>query len=99
MKSFTEIRQKYPQYNDLSDDQLSDAIHSKFYSDIPKDEFHSKIGFQPLNENNKLDQLKQNHPYLYKIAESLQGTPGFEKAGNIAGNFNKIFEGTGFPSM
>ena len=31
-----EVRQKYPQYSDLSDKQLVDALHSKYYSDIPK---------------------------------------------------------------
>lgn len=40
-----EIRAKYPQYSDLSDGHLADALHSKNYADMPKDEFYSKIGF------------------------------------------------------
>lgn len=47
MPSITEIRQKYPQYNDMSDDQLADALHRKFYSDMPRDQFNAKIGFAP----------------------------------------------------
>jgi hypothetical protein len=44
MPTMQEVRQKYPQYNDLSDEQLADALHRKFYSDMPKEEFAAKIG-------------------------------------------------------
>lgn len=42
--NIAEIRAQYPQYNDLSDDQLASALHAKFYSDMPRDEFDAKIG-------------------------------------------------------
>lgn len=42
--NIAEIRKKYPQYNDLSDQQLADGLHAKYYSDIPKDQFYEKIG-------------------------------------------------------
>lgn len=45
MTSISEIRQKFPQYDDLSDAQLADAMHRKFYSDMPRAEFDAKIGF------------------------------------------------------
>lgn len=44
MPTIAEVRQQYPQYDDLSDGQLADALHSKFYSDMPKADFLSKIG-------------------------------------------------------
>lgn len=44
MASLAQIRQQYPQYNDLSDDQLADAMHSKFYPDMPRPEFEARIG-------------------------------------------------------
>ena len=44
MASIAEIRQKYPQYKDMSDQQLADALHAAHYSDIPKDVFNQKIG-------------------------------------------------------
>jgi hypothetical protein len=44
-----EIRTKYPQYSDLPDQELVDGFHQKFYSDMPKDEFYSKVG---LKDNN-----------------------------------------------
>lgn len=40
----TELRQQYPDYNDMSDQEFADAFHSKFYSDLPKEEFYSKLG-------------------------------------------------------
>ena len=44
MPTIQEIRQQYPQYNDLSDGQLADSLHSKFYSDMDKGSFNDKIG-------------------------------------------------------
>lgn len=44
MPSLSEVRQKYPQYNDLSDDQLADSLYRKFYSDMPRADFDAKIG-------------------------------------------------------
>lgn len=45
MANFSDIRAKYPQYNDMSDEQFATAFHNKYYSDIPYDEFKGKIGF------------------------------------------------------
>jgi hypothetical protein len=42
--NITEIRKKYPQYSDVSDTDLAKGFHSKFYSDMPYEEFASKIG-------------------------------------------------------
>ncbi|MEW8389137.1 MAG: hypothetical protein AB2660_16600 [Candidatus Thiodiazotropha sp.] len=40
-----EVRTKYPEYDDLSDKQLADAIHKKYYSDLDVEDFYQKIGF------------------------------------------------------
>src|ERR1700722_8415781 len=45
MVTIQQIREKYPDYNDLSDQQLLDSLHSKHYSDMPKEDFYSKVGF------------------------------------------------------
>lgn len=42
------FRAENPAYNDMSDDQLVGALHNKFYSDIPIEQFNQRIGFQPL---------------------------------------------------
>lgn len=56
MATLQEIRQQYPQYNDMSDQQLADAMHSKFYSDMPKDQFYKKIGFSGQQPQQQGDQ-------------------------------------------
>ena len=52
-----QIRSQYPQYNDLSDKQLADALHSKFYSDLPIQDYYKRIGFAP--ETTVLGQAKE----------------------------------------
>ena len=47
-----EIRQKYPQYNDLTDQELVDSFHKKYYLDVPKSEFYKKVEFN-TNEPTK----------------------------------------------
>lgn len=44
MASIAEIRQQYPQYEDMSDQQLADALYSKHYADMDRAEFDQKIG-------------------------------------------------------
>jgi len=51
-----QIRQKYPEYSDMSDMELADNFHKNFYSDIPKDEFYKKIGVS----NTFLDRLNDS---------------------------------------
>lgn len=40
-----EFRAQYPQYDDLSDDQLATGLHQRFYSDLPKEDFFKQIGY------------------------------------------------------
>lgn len=47
MATLAEIRQQYPGYADMSDGQLADALYNKFYSDMPRDQFNAKVGFDP----------------------------------------------------
>jgi hypothetical protein len=45
--NIAEIRQKYPQYQNVDDDTLANALHKKYYADkISIDDFKSKIGLQ-----------------------------------------------------
>ena len=46
MATIQEIRKQYPQYDDLSDADLAKALHGRFYSDMPFDEFSKRIGVQ-----------------------------------------------------
>ena len=40
--SLKTIRQKYPEYNDLSDLQLAEGFYKKHYSDIDETEYYEK---------------------------------------------------------
>jgi hypothetical protein len=44
MATLAEVRSQYPQYNDMPDKALADALHQKFYADIPKDQFYKQVG-------------------------------------------------------
>lgn len=47
MATIAEVRAKFPQYADMPDAALADALHKKFYADIPRAEFDAKIGLAP----------------------------------------------------
>ena len=42
-----EFRQKFPQYNNVNDDQLATALHKKFYSGMDFGEFSRQIQYTP----------------------------------------------------
>jgi hypothetical protein len=48
MATLADIRKQYPQYADISDEQLAKGFHEKFYSDIPFTDFSAQIGFKPV---------------------------------------------------
>lgn len=47
MTNIQDIRAKFPQYSDLSDEDLAGALHSKYYADIPREQFDAQIGLKP----------------------------------------------------
>lgn len=42
---FQEIRQKYPDYSDMSDEQFAQKFHQKFYGDMDFNTFATKVGY------------------------------------------------------
>lgn len=54
-----EVRQKYPQYNALSDQDLADKLHAKYYSELPKEDFYSRVGFNPNPESKLMGLAKK----------------------------------------
>jgi hypothetical protein len=44
MPTIAEVRQQFPQYQDMPDAALADALHRKFYADMPRADFDAKIG-------------------------------------------------------
>jgi hypothetical protein len=62
MATIADIRKQYPQYNDLSDEQLAQGFHQKFYSDIPYEQFKQQIGLtaqptQPAEPPSRMEQM------------------------------------------
>lgn len=43
IKTLKEFRKQYPQYNDMTDVELADALHAKYYADMPKQKFLQTI--------------------------------------------------------
>lgn len=41
-----DVRAKFPQYEDLSDEQLLEGVRRKFYSDIPRETFFGNFGLK-----------------------------------------------------
>lgn len=86
---FAEVRQKFPQYGDMTDDQLATALHKKFYADVPFDQFSTKIGYKQkpakIGEEGFSDAFK----------EVLAGTGLFPKMLASAGmnTINRLAEG------
>jgi hypothetical protein len=44
MATLAEFRAQNPAYNDMPDAALADALHSKYYADIPKPQFYKQLG-------------------------------------------------------
>ena len=59
MATIAEIREKYPQYADMPDAALADALHSKFYADMPKTDFYTKIGLTPKTRTAAQDMAEE----------------------------------------
>lgn len=51
MPSLSEVREKFPAYKDIPDAKLVDALHKKYYSSMPVEDFHKKIGYVPETPN------------------------------------------------
>lgn len=53
MATLQEIRQQYPQYNDMPDGILADKLYQAHYSDMPREQFNTKIGLNPASTSNE----------------------------------------------
>lgn len=80
--NIADFRKQYPQYDSLSDTQLADKLHSKYYSNLDKDDFYSKFGVkvQPTENTSTgfsgigrdiLSRAKQAPAAAWQFAKSL----------------------------
>ena len=64
--NIVEFRKKNPEYDDLSDKELSDALYSKYYSDLDKDEFETQFIGQTFEEK---EQERASLEQEFEVAE------------------------------
>lgn len=65
-----EVRRKFPQYDDLSDEELAKGLHKKFYSDMSFDDFSAKIGL--VNTAEEPDMAISHSPMMAQAHEAPQ---------------------------
>jgi hypothetical protein len=84
MATIAEVRAQYPQYADMPDAALADALHKKFYADLPKAEFDVKIGLKPVDNR---PAWGQENPKTYEVAQTVRkyAGPAVEAASAVGG--------------
>ena len=80
---FKQIRQKYSDYDDMSDEDFAQAFHKKFYSDIPFEQFASKVGFTKGGESPSGPSMGD------RALDAIKGTA--EAGLNLAGGIGSMF--------
>ena len=76
--NITEIRQKYPQYNEISDDELAKKLHAKYYASMPFEEFSTKIGLGTTAPTPPAPVVpsEQDSPFLGSLKSSYERMKG-----------------------
>ena len=96
MASLQEFRSQYPQYDDMPDAELADALHRKHYSDLPRDEFMRTLGVQdtqgaafaggPTDREGLVAWIARNPQAVADfIAQGIGATGGIVGGGAIGG--------------
>jgi hypothetical protein len=92
MATLAEIRSQYPQYSDMSDADLAGALHAKFYSDMPVEEFNQKVGLTAAPSEVPAPRVQpppfaKDYPGLYSAAQTTRQMlgPTLEAGGAIGG--------------
>lgn len=94
MPTIKEVRAQYPQYDDMSDQQLADALHSKFYSDMPKADFLSKLGMAEAKTEPEEPRAVWSGAIL-PISEDQYGNTFFDSNAGIIGGLKRAITGPG----
>ncbi len=83
MATIAEVRDKFPQYDDLSDLKLANLLHKKFYSDIPLNKFYPAVGVKFDKEYNATDGMSRGDKLLSGIGRGMSSIG--RNVGNIVG--------------
>lgn len=102
MIGLSEIRSKYPEYKDISDEELSRILHEKFYSDIPIEEFDKKVMQLPIDTTSTLSKAAQagrnTNPFIQGALNVGQGlTLGFnDELAGVGSGVISALKGEGY---
>jgi hypothetical protein len=84
MATIAEIRSQYPQYADMPDAALADALYKKFYTDIPRNAFDVKVGLKPAAGENRRQMIEAEASKIPFGETALSLGAGFSKGvGNV----------------
>lgn len=102
MQNIQKIRQQYPMYDDMSDEQLADALYQKHYSDMPRDTFNEKIGLAAVKP---IEQQPQEARWDHKVGATIDGiaqgltfgfsdeiAAGMASGGGLWGDYDEALE-------
>jgi len=100
MAGLQDFRQQHPEYDDMDDRTLADALHAKFYSDIPKVEFDAKMGLASASSPQPKPQAsaKPARGVVSDVARSIP-TGLAEGAAAIAGAPGDVVAMAGKPTV
>lgn len=84
MNELQGFREKYPQYNDMPDSVLADSLYTKYYSDMPRNEYFGQLGItEAAPPKGSMEEAGQQltqagrgaSAYLAKTGESVAASP------------------------
>lgn len=85
--NIAQIRESYPQYNDMSDAQLANALHAKYYSNMPLDTFYQQIGLgQTATPSQPQPNIMAGNKSLLNTVENSPGVNAILGAGDALRN-------------
>ena len=87
MATLVDFRAQYPQYNDMPDVALANALHEKFYADMPKGDFYKSIALNPaafIPDNQNMITLPKTEASMQDKIMGYVETPAI-----IAGNIGR----------
>jgi hypothetical protein len=65
--NLSDLRATTPEYADLDEKQLADAVYRKFYSDMPRPEFDSKVEKAKLDAPDVVEEYSSEYRDLEKL--------------------------------
>lgn len=78
MPTLAEVRKQYPQYKDMSDDELESGLYRKFYSDMSRSEFHNTIAVKGIvgEMQGEMGMRERSDASLAPVKEMISNIPG-----------------------